>query len=1545
MKKLRKLISAALVLAMLLTSASIGALAYSDVDESSSVSEAVGILSNLKIFTGFEDGTFRLNDTVTRAQMAAIVCRMLGYESQAESSSGSTVFTDVPANHWASGYINVAQQMGIINGYGGGLFGPEDKVTYEQAVKMVVCALGYELVAQGKGGYPTGYLSVASSEGITKNSKGSVGEPAKRSTLVMLVYNSLEVRLFDQSSWTTNGSDEYKKTDDTVLSKYLGVQRWEGVVTDVPYTSYADKDYRAKDTPYITIDGFYKKYSNGSEVKVDDDSPKRADCSLVDAGQYFGKKVIAYIGDSEDDDTGHYMVYAISEKTNGNTVTKLSSTQLVDSSDKEWNTKGQISYRKVGSSKVYDLDLDSKVKFYVNYSRESRLDEKSSTSNLESYIENGGSITAVSNDNDDDIEYVIVEAFDEEGVIETVNKDGSYYSYDLYTGTLDDIDTDDDDELTIVYRDGSLSSVSKLDDGDTVSTVKIGKNVRLLYASSKTVTGSVSAYDKEENTVYIGGTDYDISPMFGKTASSLKDEEGTFFLNVNGQIAYNESDSVSSGNYGFVLAVDYSGGISDGYVAQVALADGTIAEYFLNSKVKMYDDEGNTLASNDAKVAEKLAAMADGNTSVKARTSYTTVGNAKDMVFKFTVKNGRISKIKELPGGSYTGYLKSNTKKYDAESMSYGSVEFDKDTVVFSVDCAYSDSSTTRIKDDDVSIGKVSKFFGDGEDGYTFVALDEDGGTYGAVIGFELSSSVPEDSDAVIIKSIKSVTYNDDDAVRITGIRGGKEVSFIIYDENNNFAWNDNPETLEKGDVILVSAAGSDDVVSDFKLLYKASKSGIGTVTKNAKAGDTKDDIFNAAGKLNKSKTTSSKFYLDTDVKNSGSVFAEKNDGISMRSSANYTLVDYSESLKNPEVTRKSAGTSLFSTSSRYNSFVFVRVYDGVLAEAVVYRFSTDTDVVKTVSAPVITINGDKASITCSTADADIYYTTDGSAPTESSNLYKEAITLTPGTTVKAFAVRAGYEDSSVVSQTYTVTLTAPSIAIDNSGNVTITSAEGADIYYTTDGADPTASSTKYAAAFTVTSGATVKAIAVKAGYENSSVASQTYKATLTAPSIAIDNSGNVTITSAEGADIHYTTDGADPTAASVKYNEAFTVTSGTTVKAIAVKDGYENSGVASQAYMAVLVAPSIKIKDSELTITAAEGAVIRYTLDGEVPTSASAIYETPVTLTKAVTVKAIAEKGGYTSSSVATDSYKPVLDKPEIKVSGNKVTITAADGAAVYYTLDGGTPSDKAAKYESEITLAKSATVKAIAVKDGFENSDVAAKEVKLVLDKPVIKVSGNKVTITAADGAAVYYTLDGGTPSDKAAKYESDITLAKSATVKAIAVKDGFENSDVAAKEVKLALDKPVIKVSGNKVTITAADGTAVYYTLDGGTPSDKAAKYEKEITLDKSTTVKAIAVKNGFENSDVSVREVVLAAATPVISIKDGTAAITTATVGADIYYTTDGSVPTAKSLKYSKPFMTDGIKVLKAIAVKNGYENSAAASADVPVTAVTQSIKKR
>lgn len=449
MTNLKKTIAVVLAFAMIFSMGMISTFAYSDVEASTTVGEAVGILSNLGILTGFEDGTFKPDETVTRAQMAAIVCRTLGYESQAKSSAGTTIFNDVPGDHWAAGYINVAQSLNIINGYGDGNFGPEDKVTYEQAVKMIVCALNYDLVAQAKGGYPTGYLSVASSEGITKSANGKVGDAAKRSTVAVLVYNSLEVRILDQNTWTTDGSDEYAKSDDTILSKYLDVNKWEGVVSDVPFTDYAKNDYKKNTTPKMSLDSnaFYKVYQDGKEVKKDDKTYQNVDCSLVDVENLLGKKVIAYIGDSEDDETDNYMVYAYQRKEHGNTVTAISGTQLVDSDDKEYNLTEQISYRKTGSTKVYDLDLADEVTVYTNYEKSTVKKGSYSTATLDAALENGGSIELISNDNDDDIDVIIINAYDSEGVIESVSNDEGTLAFTLYKGDLDDIDTEDDDAL------------------------------------------------------------------------------------------------------------------------------------------------------------------------------------------------------------------------------------------------------------------------------------------------------------------------------------------------------------------------------------------------------------------------------------------------------------------------------------------------------------------------------------------------------------------------------------------------------------------------------------------------------------------------------------------------------------------------------------------------------------------------------------------------------------------------------------------------------------------------------------------------------------------------------------------------------------------------------------------------------------------------------------------------------------------------------------------------------------------------------------------
>ena len=151
--------------------------------------------------------------------------------------------------------------------------------------------------------------------------------------------------------------------------------------------------------------------------------------------------------------------------------------------------------------------------------------------------------------------------------------------------------------------------------------------------------------------------------------------------------------------------------------------------------------------------------------------------------------------------------------------------------------------------------------------------------------------------------------------------------------------------------------------------------------------------------------------------------------------------------------------------------------------------------------------------------------------------------------------------------------------AVNSGTSVTITCAtDGAKIYYTTDGTEPTASSTEYTGAISITEAVTLKAIAVKSGMNDSAVASVSYtiKETVATPEFSVAsgavNSGtSVTITCAtDGAKIYYTTDGSDPTAESTEYTDAISVTPPMTLKAIAVKDGMNNSSVASASYLII---------------------------------------------------------------------------------------------------------------------------------------------------------------------------------------------------------------------------------------------------------------------------------------------------------------------------------------------------------------------------------------
>ena len=80
----------------------------------------------------------------------------MGMETAAQSSAGLAIYDDVNQEHWASGYITALYRQGIVNGDENGNFNPENNVTYIETAKMIVNSLGYSVLAEDAGGYPSG---------------------------------------------------------------------------------------------------------------------------------------------------------------------------------------------------------------------------------------------------------------------------------------------------------------------------------------------------------------------------------------------------------------------------------------------------------------------------------------------------------------------------------------------------------------------------------------------------------------------------------------------------------------------------------------------------------------------------------------------------------------------------------------------------------------------------------------------------------------------------------------------------------------------------------------------------------------------------------------------------------------------------------------------------------------------------------------------------------------------------------------------------------------------------------------------------------------------------------------------------------------------------------------------------------------------------------------------------------------------------------------------------------------------------------------------
>jgi hypothetical protein len=467
---------------------------------------------------------------------------------------------------------------------------------------------------------------------------------------------------------------------------------------------------------------------------------------------------------------------------------------------------------------------------------------------------------------------------------------------------------------------------------------------------------------------------------------------------------------------------------------------------------------------------------------------------------------------------------------------------------------------------------------------------------------------------------------------------------------------------------------------------------------------------------------------------------------------------------------------------------------------------------------------------------------------------------------------------------------------------------------------------------------------------------------------------------------IVYTTDGSTPTEVggvitngTVYSTPVPILTANVTLSALAYGGGYVDSPVMIGVYAITNPPPSAPVfsptggtytSAQSVTITSDGATTIYYTIDGSTPTISSPLYTAPVLVANNTILQAMGVNNGgnslITSASFTILPPAPVFSlAPGTYPNGTPQSVTISDvaGATIYYTTDGTTPTTASLQYSTVISLPiGTTTLSALAVTVNG-SSAIATGTYILTPLTPQIPVfspaggpytSAQSVTITSVGATAIYYTTDGSTPTIASTLYAAAVPIDNSTVLQALAVNDGGP-SPIATASFTFLSPAPVFNptpgtytnITMQSVTISDVASATIYYTTDGTTPTTASTQYTSAISLPiGTTTLQAIAVESGFPASAVTsglytiinVPQVAAPVFSPVIGTS--TVTITSATSGAVIRYTTDGSTPTeTNGTVYSGSVSISPPTTLQAIAYEASYTDSPVTSATIGTPTIT------
>lgn len=682
---MKKVLSLVLVIAMVLSSMSF-AFASTFEDVTGDYEKAVDTLKALGVIDGYDDGTFKPEKTITRAEMAKLMVITLGYGDLVAGSKSN--FSDTQG-HWADAYIALAAGKGIVIGDGNGKFRPDSTVTYNEVLTMLVRGLGYTDNCNELKGmtWPTNFKVKAAeldiTDGVAMNTTG-----ADRGGVAQAIFNALNATLVTVNS----DGDVVLMVDD----EEKGVEL---------FSRLADLD---------------EDFSVTEEV-LDSDNKNYAG-NLVDLAPYMFQNLDVYLND---DDEVVYVKGTNSLVIEG-TVDDYEGDEVLSIEDTNKKIK-DIDFTTTDSIMVSD-EIPASYVFENGALKDSSVTLKDLYDDTEAIKVVANDAKALGGNGNGKVEAKEIEGIVTSVRTEVVRIEKAYVAgKDTLDGIQLPVGSDDEVDFDAITVTGEVTALEDIKVDDiVVAYASEDESAITLVVTRNSVEGEVTrVYDAD--TYYIDGTSYDVASMALEDTFELGDE-GVFYFDQFGEIADYDGESAGPTDYAVVIASadgtiteKYGYSVDDYPTLKLATQDGEEVVYEVAVEIDektaaitesaKLDDVDLFTTANDINAAKDVI---DIDTNETGETDAFTDTNS--ILIKYSLdKDGRIDDIEVIKDVTdYEDDTKTlNKVDLDSDELVDGVIVFDAgdDYSIVDVDALDTEfqAYTVENKDGDIEVLVVKK--------------------------------------------------------------------------------------------------------------------------------------------------------------------------------------------------------------------------------------------------------------------------------------------------------------------------------------------------------------------------------------------------------------------------------------------------------------------------------------------------------------------------------------------------------------------------------------------------------------------------------------------------------------------------------------------------------------------------------------------------------------------------------------------------------------------------------------------------------------------